>query len=52
MELEQDTSEGSTAMEGITSAMPSSATRAIPVQNIWFLSERCCGVERTRSKMF
>ena len=51
MELEQDSSDGSTAMEGITIAMLSPVTRAIPVQNVSFLYERWDGVERTRSKM-
>ena len=39
MELEQDCSDGSTDMEGITSAMLSPVKRAIPVQNISFLYE-------------
>ena len=51
MELEQDSSDGSTAMEGITSPMLSLVTRAIPVQNVPFLYERWHGVERTRTKM-
>ena len=44
MELEQDSSDGSTAMEGITSAMLSPVKRAIPVQNISFLYEIKDGV--------